>query len=124
MCSVSEPPGRRLASATDARLAKAAVADKRASVTGDPEACGAITRLSHACVIAASFTICPEPPSFALFHSYYPVLKVEIFVKKAASSWAASGFYCFFDDLWVKHIANLSFVKRFSTDQACLYRFS
>ena len=61
-------PERRLASATDARLAKAAVADKRASVTGDPEACGAITRLGHACVIAAGFTVRPEPPSFALFH--------------------------------------------------------
>ena len=75
-------PGRRLASATDTCLAKAAVADKRASVTGDPESCGAITRLGHACVIAAGFTICPEPPSFALFHTDYLVQRTEILRQK------------------------------------------
>ena len=76
-------PERRLASATDTCLAKAAVADKRASVTGNPEACGAVKRLGHAGVIAAGFAICPEPPSFALFHTYYLVQRSEIFRQKS-----------------------------------------
>ena len=93
-------PGPRLASATDTCLAKAAVADKRASVTGNPEACGAVKRLGHAGVIAAGFAICPEPPSFALFHTDYLVQRPEIFRQKAAFLWAAYGFIVFLTVCW------------------------
>ena len=60
-------------SATDAGLAKAAVAGKGAGVAGQPESRRPVGRLQFAGVIAAGLGIGPAPAAFSIVHGRWPV---------------------------------------------------